>query len=129
MVNMEKIPPKLQIPRNPQCDEIVKSIFNLNGRDIKVYHKLQELGRSRADELAKHLNLERSTVYRSLQKLTDCGICNKKTETLRKGGYYHSYECKDSYQIRKLAEKCIERWYISMKQMLYILEDEKNRFP
>ncbi len=124
---MDSFPTKLQIPKNPQCDEIVKSIFNLNERDIKVYHKLQELGPSRADEIARHLNLERSTVYRSLQKLTDCGICIKKTETLKKGGYYHSYECKDISQIKKLAEKCIEKWYVVMKQMLYLLEDENNR--
>ncbi|RLF41981.1 MAG: hypothetical protein DRN12_01760 [Thermoplasmata archaeon] len=121
---MEDIPSNLRIPKNRRCDEIVKSIFNLNERDIKVYRKLQELGPSRADELARHLNLERSTVYRSLQKLTDCGICSKRTETLKKGGYYHSYECKDLSQVRKLAEKCIERWYVAMKEMLYLLDEE-----
>ena len=75
------------------CQDAVTCIFNLNKLDISVLNKLKELGPVRADEIALHLQRERSTVYRSLQKLKKCGICIKKTKTIEKGGYYHVYEC------------------------------------
>jgi len=111
-------------PYGGECDEIIKKIFNLTQRDIEVYQKLRELGGARADELARCLNKERSTVYRSLQKLAECGICRKLTKTLEKGGYYHLYRCVDPSQVKRLAEECIEQWYKSMKETIKLLEQK-----
>jgi predicted transcriptional regulator len=105
------------------CHHAVQCIFNLNELDIKVYKELRMRGDIRADELAKILNKERSTVYRSLQKLTKCGICIKKTKTLEKGGYYHHYTCSKDGIIRKSAEKCLEDWYLLMKKILAELNE------
>lgn len=113
----------VRAPENLQCDEVVKCIFDLNSLDIEVYKKLRELGMSRVDELASHLNRERSTVYRSLQKLTTCGICNKTTKTIRKGGYFHIYKCNDIHYVKKMAESCLDRWYKSMKQTLKLIDE------
>ena len=38
------------------------------------------------EELAKKVDRDKSTVFRSLQKLVDLGICNKETKTLKEGG-------------------------------------------
>ncbi len=111
-----------QLRSTIQCEELIKRIFNLTEREIEVYRILRELGATRVDELARCLNKERSTIYRSLQKLTEYGLCEKLTKTLEKGGYYHLYECKDLHEIKKLAEECIERWYRSMKETLKLFE-------
>ena len=106
-----------------QCDDAVKCVFNLNNLDIIVYKTLKKQGTARADELADLIHKERSTVYRSLQKLMKCGMCIKKTEYIKKGGYYHIYKCCNSNEIKKSAEKCLENWYNAVKQTLSKLSD------
>lgn len=66
------------------CNDLIKCVFDLNELDLKVYKKLKKKGESRAEILAKHLKRERSTVYRSLQKLTCCGLCIKNNKNYQK---------------------------------------------
>jgi len=106
-----------------QCDEAIKCVFDLNKLDINVYKQLKKMGESRADELASCLDKERSTVYRSLQKLTDAGICIKCQKTLSQGGYYFIYRCKNIADVQKKARHCLDTWYESMKETLDLLSD------
>ncbi len=111
----------MKFVKNPEklhCEDVVKCVFDLNNLDLKVYKKLKEKNNLRADQLSDLLNKERSTIYRSLQKLSACGICDKKAMTLDKGGYYHSYHCKNNKNVKKEAEKCLENWYKTMKEKL-----------
>jgi len=101
-----------------KCDDAIKCIFNLSKLDLRVYKKLKDIGPARANELAKQLNRERSTVYRSLQKLSKCGICKKITKTLRQGGYYHLYQCDSIESIQKQAKECLDSWYGDVKETL-----------
>ena len=109
--------------KNLKCDGAVKCIFNLNELDIKVYKELTKEENIRADELAEILKKERSTVYRSLQKLTKCGICIKQIKNLEKGGYFHTYSCSGKLEIKRAAEECLEEWYQSIKKMLSQLNE------
>ena len=106
-----------------KCDDAIKCVFNLNSLDLKVYKKLKQLGPIRANELANHLNRERSTVYRSLQKLSKCGVCQKTTKTLDQGGYFHEYSCNSIIDIQKEAINCLDQWYLSVKHTLEQLKD------
>ena len=105
------------------CEDAVKCIFNLKALDLIIYNELKKKGSLRADKLADILHKERSTVYRSLQKLTKCGICIKQTKNLKQGGYYHVYSIHENLQIKKKAEKCLEEWYNSIKKSLAELSE------
>ena len=109
---------------NISCKDVMQYIFELNKLDLEVYKKLKELEKSRADIIAKKMNKERSTVYRSLQRLTSCRLCTKKTRTIETGGYYHIYSCNDSKNIRKEIESCIDEWHRFMKKTLKDFEKE-----
>ena len=100
------------------CDDVIRCVFDLNSVDIDVYRKLKKIGESRADELANLIKKDRSTIYRSLQKLTCCGICKKKTNFIEKGGYYHTYNCINSVKTKNELEKCINKWYKKMKETI-----------
>ena len=112
------------LPKNMQCEEAIKCVFDLNKLDILVYKKLKGIGEARADELALVLDKERSTVYRSLQTLTDAGVCKKIRRTLKQGGYYHAYQCNDISDIQKKAFDCLDSWYQSVKETLQLLSDK-----
>src|SRR5215208_3658881 len=47
------------------------------------------------EELGKKVNRDKSTVFKSLQKLVLLGIVNKDTKTINGGGYYHVYSAID----------------------------------
>ena len=104
------------------CDDVIKCVFDLNNLDIDVYNKLKKLGEIRADELAKKIDKDRSTVYRSLQKLTCCNLCIKETKNISKGGSYHIYKCNDVNKAKKELEECIDKWYQQMKNTLKEIE-------
>jgi predicted transcriptional regulator len=106
------------------CKDVLQCIFDLNQHDIAILNILKENGELRVQKLANQLNKDRSTIYRSLQKLTSCGICNKKTHHLPKGGHYHTYECTDIEHVRKKMKSCINQWYENMQDTLTKLESE-----
>ena len=104
------------------CNDVLKCVFDLNNLDIDVYNKLKKFGEMRADELAKKINKDRSTIYRSLQKLTCCNLCLKETKNIRKGGCYHIYQCNEISEAKKELEECIDKWYEQMKNTIKEIE-------
>ena len=105
------------------CDDILKCVFDLNILDIDVYNQLKKSGEIRADKLAKKINKDRSTVYRSLQKLICCNLCLKEKKNIIKGGYYHIYRCNKSSEAKKELEECIDNWYHQMKNTIKQLDN------
>ena len=113
----------LDTSKNFCCDDVIKCIFDFNNLDFNVYKKLKEDGESTAQDLSKKLNKERSTVYRSLQKLTKCGLCIKKTNKIDSGGIYHTYKSVESELIKKKIESCLDEWYKLMKETIKVLDN------
>jgi len=118
-INMKFIQPKKDIC----CEDVLKCVFDLNKLDIKIYKILKKNREVRADSIAKKIGKDRSTIYRSLQKLTCCGICLKKTKKIDSGGYYHVYITNDIDFTKKKLEKCIDDWYYQMKETLKHFEE------
>ena len=110
--------------KNISCDDIICCIFDFNTLDIEVYKKLKEKGESKTQDLADILKKERSTVYRSLQKLTKCGLCIKKTNKINTGGHYHTYKSINPNLVKSKIESCINDWYILMMNNLKLFEIE-----
>ena len=112
------------VDSNLCCKDILQFIFNLNSADIEVFRKLKQTGEVEAKVLAKLLNKERSTIYRSLQRLTKSGLCEKNKKIIESGGYYHTYNCKGTKITSKRIETCLDNWYYQMKKSLTNLEKE-----
>ena len=106
------------------CDDALKSIFDLNTLDVEIFKKLRDLGESRADEIAISVGKERSTAYRSLQKLTSCGLCLKNAKNLDGGGYFHTYCCVDTKIAKNKLKSCLNNWYKSMRSLIENLDIE-----
>jgi predicted transcriptional regulator len=106
------------------CDEVIKCIFDFNNLDINIYKTLIEEGEISAKDLANKLKKERSTVYRSLQKLTNCGLCLKITNKILAGGHYHTYKSIEPKLAKKKIESCINNWYKIMKDTIKIFNME-----
>ena len=56
--------------------------------------------------LAKELDRDKTTIFRSLQKMVNLRICEKDTKTLKEGGWYHVYKAMDvGHSRRKLKRE------------------------
>ncbi len=76
------------------------------------------------EELAKKVDRDKSTVFRSLQKLVDLGICNKETKTLKEGGYYHAYSGIDIESFKMETEKRVKELEDSFHRLLRKFEED-----
>ncbi len=116
------LPDKLM--NSESCHDLVQCAFSLSEFDLEVYQKLHESGPIRADGLAEIIGRDRSTVYRSLKKLLSCGLCDRETKSLEKGGYYHLYRAVSKEQVKSKLQECISDWHERMLKALSALEEE-----
>jgi predicted transcriptional regulator len=70
------------------------------------------------EELTRLENRDKSTVFRSLQKLVTLGIISKETRTLKEGGYYHVYSAIPIEIFKLETEKKIKELEQSFKRIL-----------
>jgi predicted transcriptional regulator/CheY-like chemotaxis protein len=73
------------------------------------------------EQIAAEAAREKSTVFRSLQKLVLHRICMKEVRNLKEGGYYHVYTIND---IQKIKETTREK----LEQLRHNIDDALRRF-
>jgi predicted transcriptional regulator len=76
------------------------------------------------EELAKETNRDKSTVFRSLQKLVTLGICIKETKTMKGGGYYHTYCAIDVKSFKIITEGKVKEIQQSFDRLLKRFEHD-----
>ena len=70
------------------------------------------------EELTQEVDRDKSTVFRSLQKLVALGICIKETKTIKEGGLYHIYSAIDIESFKLETEKRIKELEKSFNRIL-----------
>jgi len=108
----------LPTDENICCNDVIQYIFDLNKLDIEIYQILKKIKKTRPQTLSKKLSRERSTIYRSLQKLTKAGLCIKKINKIKTGGYYYTYEINNSEKIKKKLRHCKKKLYKKNKKTI-----------
>jgi predicted transcriptional regulator len=83
-------------------------------------------GPFKADDLADRLGRDRSTVYRSLQKLVSCQVVTKETRSLERGGYFHVYAAVPREVLRERLEHCVEEWHTRVMSLLDRFEEDMD---
>ena len=79
------------------------------------------------EELAKKVDRDKSSVFRSLQKLVGLGICVKETKTLKEGGYYHAYSAIDIESFKIETEKRVKELEDSFHRLLRKFEEDMGK--
>ena len=79
------------------------------------------------EELAKKVDRDKSSVFRSLQKLVGLGICIKEPKTLKEGGYYHAYSAIDIESFKIETEKRVKELEDSFHRLLRKFEEDMGR--
>ncbi len=124
-----------QFPTGPQtaagaesCTDLLKCMYNLSDLDMDVLRLLLNEGPAKAEDLADRLGRDRSTVYRSLQKMVSCQVVTKETRSLERGGYYHVYTSVPRDLLRERLSHCIEEWHDRVMMLMAKFDEDMDRF-
>ena len=124
---MNRFPAEPKIASTAEnCTDLLRCIYNLTDLDTEVLRHLIKEGPRRAEDLADALGRDRSTVYRSLQKLVSCQVANKETKSLDRGGYYHEYTAVPRDLLRERLSHCIEEWHSRVTGLLEGFDEDMD---
>lgn len=104
----------------PELAVVLREVFGISETGLHICVYLMEDGESTARELADHLELDRSTVSRQLNHLTDIGLLEKRQRLLSEGGYVHVYSPVDVEEVRQRLTVGLHVW---MDEALELVED------
>ena len=79
------------------------------------------------DQISKQTDKDRSTTFRSLQKLVTLGLCMKETKTLKEGGYYHVYSIVDMETFKIETERRVRDLQRSLDRLLKKFENDMQK--
>ena len=118
-------PPLSSLNRmNSTVKDLFIYIYDLSPLDLDLLLLLIKSKKPMSlEELAKQANRDKSTVFRSLQKLVSLGICVKETKTIKEGGYYHMYSAIDIKTFKMETEKKVKDLEASFHRLLRKFED------
>ena len=95
-----------------KLSEIIKCALGLRKADLAVLSFFLEHTDSwhSAEDVAKKLRLNVTTVQRASKKLFEKDIIHRQQENLTGGGYVYSYKLKNKTHIRMVIMSIVERW-------------------
>jgi len=100
------------------CKDVVQNLFHLKNMEMLTLCDLAKNGSSRMENIAQRIGKDTSSIHRSLQKLLACGLIYQSKNTLPRGGYFYIYETPTSDAMKEKLMKCVEDWYVSMKETI-----------
>lgn len=108
-----------------QCESLLECFHNLKSIDKTVYQLLhQHPDPLTVDAIAQEINRERSTAYRSVQRLLQAGFIEQDQRNYDQGGYYHVYQPRDAAQITQELQRDLNDWYAKMGQLIGEFNDK-----
>jgi len=122
-INIDKILEKDEIFSS---SKLFKCILGLNHTESKIFGYIINNKDMATAELAENLKMDRSSIQRALQNLSDLKIINRKSMSMKdyveikkindanKKGYVYVYNAEEMDLIKKELKYLLRKWYDSM---------------
>jgi predicted transcriptional regulator len=105
--------------RDMECEGLLECIHGLKQLDRRVFTVLTEHEEPlTVDEVAAEVDRERSTAYRSVQRLVDSGFVQREQVNYDHGGYYHVFRPTDPDEVADEMQRMLNDWYAKMGQLI-----------
>ncbi len=113
------------LQQDMECEGLLECIHGLKQLDKECFRVMVESDDPLTiDEIADRVDRERSTAYRSIQRLLQSGFIQKEQINYDQGGYYHVYYPTDPDQIASEMQRTLNDWYAKMGQLIQEFEDK-----
>ena len=107
------------LQKDMECEGLLECIHGLKDLDRECFGVLVESDESLTiDEVAERVERERSTAYRSIQRLLQAGFVQKEQVNYEQGGYYHVYHPTDPDEVADDMQRMLNDWYAKMGQLV-----------
>jgi len=114
-----------QLQRDMQCESLLECFHGLKELDKDCFQALVDAEEAlTVDEIAEAVDRERSTAYRSVQRLLQTGFIQKDQVNYDQGGYYHVYSPTDPSAVADDMQRLLNDWYAKMGQLIQEFEDK-----
>ena len=116
------------LKQDMECEGLLECIHGLKDLDKEVFRHLTGSGESlTVDEVADLIDRERSTAYRSIQRLMQAGFVQKEQVNYDQGGYYHVYRPADPDMVADDMQRMLNDWYAKMGQLIQEFRDKYDQ--
>lgn len=113
------------LEQDMECEGLLECIHGLKQLDQECFETIVHADEPLTiDEIAERVDRERSTAYRSIQRLLNAGFIDKKQINYDQGGYYHVYYCADPAEIASDMQRTLNDWYAMIGQLIREFEDK-----
>jgi len=113
------------LKQDMQCEGLLECIHGLKSLDKEIFGVLTEQDEPlTVDEIAELVDRERSTAYRSVQRLINSGFVQKEQVNYDQGGYYHVFRPTDADEIADDMQRMLNDWYAKMGQLIGEFRDK-----
>ena len=109
------------------CRDIFEYFFDLSPSDINVLYLLETGKPETVDDIALRLKRDRTTVFRSLQRLVRSELVSKRKQCMEKGGYYYSYLRINPEKIIDLVNKKEKEFHRVLQCLLKDINSDFNK--
>jgi len=117
-----------QLKQDMECEGLLECFHGLKQLDKQCFQVLVRANEPlTVDEVAEIVERERSTAYRSIQRLLQSGFIQKEQVNYEQGGYYHVYSPTDPEKISDSMQRMLNDWYAKMGQLIQEFEDKYER--
>ncbi len=107
------------LAQDMQCEDLLECFYGLNELDREVFGVLAASEAPiTVDNIAEEVDRERSTAYRSVQRLLDAGFIRKERINYEHGGYYHVFEPVPAGKVADPLQRLLNDWYAEVGQLI-----------
>jgi len=108
-----------QLQREMDCEDVLEQFYGLKRLDRECFRLLADAEEPlTVDGVADAVDRERSTAYRSIQRLLRSGVVRKEQVDYDRGGYCHVYSPADASTVGDDLRRHLNDWYAEMGQLI-----------
>ena len=118
-----------QLRDERECEGLLDCMLGLNELDRGVFRLLAQCPEPlTVDQIAKFIDRERTTAYRSVKRLQEAGVAMQEQESCPKGGYHHVYRVSDPDEIADELQRMLNQWYADTGQLIQEFRDTYGEY-
>jgi len=113
---------------NSTVKELFIYLYDLSPLELDLlFIMIKEAKPLTLEELSNKADRDKSTIFRSVQKLVSAGICIKETKTIREGGYYHVYSAVDMETFKAETQARVNDLQKSLDRLMKKFESDMQK--